>query len=207
MPPTGGFEPGALSMPQDVRAGPDGRHFYVADMMAGGVHVIDGDKLTTVGFIATGIGTHGITPSRDGTRLYVANRGSTSVDGTRHGPGSVSVVDPATNTVVGTWPVPNGGSPDMGNLSADGTRLWLSGRFDAEVYAFDTTTGSLVARVPVPEGPHGLSRLATTGVVLPRPHREHAMTQSPRGHQEQRSNWALTYDRGDAILFATISPK
>jgi len=147
----------APSMPQDIRAAPDGRHFYVADMAAGGLHVIDGETLSITRFIATGIGAHGITPSRDGTRLYVANRGSTSVAGVPHGPGSVSVVDPATNTVVSNWPVPYGGSPDMGNLSADGTRLWLSGRFDSEVYAFDTATGKLVSRIPVGAGPHGLT--------------------------------------------------
>ena len=147
----------APSMPQDVRTGPDGHHFYVADMEAGGLHVIDGDSFTLVGFIHTGIGTHGITPSRDGTKLYVSNRGSIAVNGAPHGPGSVSVVDPKTDTVVANWPIAGGGSPDMGNLSADGTRLWLSGRFDSEVYAFDTTSGALVYRVAVARGPHGLT--------------------------------------------------
>jgi YVTN family beta-propeller protein len=147
----------APSMPQDVRAGPDGQHFYVADMAAGGVHIIDGNTMSVVGFIATGIGTHGITPSRDGKQLYIANRGSTSVNGTPHGPGSVSVIDTATNTVIHIWPVPHGGSPDMGNLSPDGTQLWLSGRFDAEIYAFDTATGTIVNRIKVGDGPHGLT--------------------------------------------------
>ena len=45
----------------------------------------------------------------------------------------------------------------MGNLTADGKELWLSGRFDSEVYAFDTTTGRLVVRIPVAAGPHGLT--------------------------------------------------
>ena len=126
-------------------------------MARGGVHVVDGTTLSVVGFIATGIGTHGIAPSRDGEHLYVANRGSTKVDGGPHGPGSVSVIDLTTNTVTHNWPVPYGGSPDMGNLSSDGSRLWLSGRFDAEVYAFDTTTGMVVVRTRVGAGPHGLT--------------------------------------------------
>jgi DNA-binding beta-propeller fold protein YncE len=145
------------SMPQDVRAGPDGRHFYVADMLAGGVFVIDGDAFTATAFIPTGVGAHGITPSRDGVHLYIANRGSMLIDGPPHGPGSVSVIDVATNAVTSRWDVPGGGSPDMGNLDATGSRLWLSGRFDSEVYAFDTDTGALVARVPVGHGPHGLT--------------------------------------------------
>src|SRR5207249_7416809 len=36
----------ATSMPQDVRAAPDGHHFYVADMLEGGVFVVDGDAFT-----------------------------------------------------------------------------------------------------------------------------------------------------------------
>jgi YVTN family beta-propeller protein len=144
-------------MPQDVRAGPDGRHFYVADMRAGGVFVVDGDTFKVTRFIATGTGAHGITPSRDGSKLYVANRGSDRIDGPPHGPGSVSVIDVATNAVTATWAVPGGGSPDMGNLDAAGTELWLSGRFDHEVYVFDTVHGRLAARIPVGNGPHGLA--------------------------------------------------
>jgi DNA-binding beta-propeller fold protein YncE len=121
-----------------VRASPDGSLFYVADMMADGVHVVDGASLTQVGFI-TGWGAR-VYPSRDGKLLYVANRGSNSVLGKRRGQGSVSVVDFASQKVLRTWPVPGGGSPDMGNVSADGRHLWLSGRFDNVVYRFDTDT-------------------------------------------------------------------
>ena len=61
----------------------------------------------------------------------------------------------ATRQVVKTWPIP-GGSPDMGNVSASGRVLWLSGRYDNQVYAIDTRTGKLLARVPVGAGPHGV---------------------------------------------------
>ena len=147
----------AGSMPQDIRLSPDGTKFYVADMLQGGVHVISGEHLRELGFIPTGIGAHSITPSHDGTVLYVANRGSANVRGAPHQPGSVSVVAVATDTVISTWTIPGGGSPDMGNLNAAGTELWLSGRFDDEVYVFDTTSGALSARIPVPRGPHGLT--------------------------------------------------
>ena len=40
----------------------------------------------------------------------------------------------------------------MGGVSADGKVLWLSGRYNAEVYAFDTTDGHLLARIPVGKG-------------------------------------------------------
>ena len=143
-------------MPQDIRISPDGSVFFVADMHADGIFVIDGESFREVGFVPTGKGTHGLYPSRDGTKLYVANRGSHAIHGKKAGPGSVSVVDFATRKVVANWPVPGGGSPDMGNVSADGQTLWLSGRYDNVVYAFDTTTG--VAKViPVGTEPHGLA--------------------------------------------------
>ncbi|WP_114943574.1 YncE family protein [Microvirga calopogonii] len=143
-------------MPQDIRISPDGKVFYVADMRADGVFVVDGESLTETGFIPTGPGTHGLYPSRDGTKLYVANRGSHRTNGAPHGPGSVSVIDFATRKVEATWHIPGGGSPDMGNVSADGKRLWLSGRYDGVVYVIDTATGEMET-VPVGRSPHGLT--------------------------------------------------
>ena len=143
-------------MPQDVRASPDGRTYYVADMMADGVHVIDAESFKQFAFIPTGVGAHGLYPSRDGKLLYVANRGSNHVHGKPKGKGSVSVIDFATGKVIKTWPVPGGGSPDMGNVSADGKYLWLSGRYDDVVYRFDTTSGA-VDFVAVGKQPHGLT--------------------------------------------------
>lgn len=143
-------------MPQDVRASPDGKLFFVADMMAGGVYVVDGESFRQIDFIPTGVGTHGLYPSRDGKKLYVANRGSNKIHGPPKGKGSVSVIDFATRKVEVTWPIPGGGSPDMGNVSADGKTLWLSGRYDNVVYAIDTANGE-VKQIPVGKEPHGLT--------------------------------------------------
>jgi YVTN family beta-propeller protein len=133
-------------MPQDVKLSPDGTVFYVADMKAGGVHLIDGGNLTRIGFLPTGKGTHGLYVSRDSRVLYVSNRGE----------GSVSVIDFASRRVVDKWQLPGRASPDMGGVSADGKVLWLSGRYNAEVYAIDTSNGRLLARIPVGREPHGL---------------------------------------------------
>jgi YVTN family beta-propeller protein len=143
-------------MPQDIRISPDGKRFYIADMHADGVHVIDGDAFKQIGFIPTGLGAHGLYPSRDGTKLYVANRSTHKIHGKGKGPGSVSVIDFATGKVVQNWPIPGGGSPDMGNVSADGKWLWLSGRYDDEVYRIDTSSGA-VTKVKVGQEPHGLT--------------------------------------------------
>jgi len=143
-------------MPQDIRVSPDGKVFYVADMKADGLFLVDGDALREIGFVPTGVGAHGLYPSRDGRKLYVANRGSNRIHGKPSGKGSVSVVDFATRKVDATWPLPGGGSPDMGNVTADGKQLWLSARFDDVVYVIDTTNGS-VQSIPVGKEPHGLT--------------------------------------------------
>ena len=153
------LDPGGLdsaAMPQDIRSRADGRVFYVADMRANGVYLVDPDAFRRIGFVATGKGAHGIYPSRDGRLLYVTNRGWNTTAGGQHGPGTITVLDPATERIVATWPVPRGGSPDMGNVSADGKELWVSGRYDDEVYVFDTETGRLTHRIKVGREPHGL---------------------------------------------------
>jgi YVTN family beta-propeller protein len=148
---------GQESQPQDIRITPDGKTFYVADLKSEGVFTVDVDSFTETGHVRTGIGAHGLYPSRDGTKLYVINRGTPLVGGPPNGRGSVSVLDFDTGTVEANWPVPEGGSPDMGNLSADGTQLWLGGRYDDEVYVFDTVKGEMITRIPVGKGPHGLT--------------------------------------------------
>ena len=138
--------PRRRGQPQDVRLSPDGKVFYVADMRAHGVYLIDGESFTVLDFLPTGKGAHGLNVSRDSKALYVSNRGE----------GSISVVDFTTRKVVNKWRFPGGGSPDMGGLSIDGKVLWLGGRYHHEIYAVDTTTGRLLARIKVGKGPHGV---------------------------------------------------
>jgi DNA-binding beta-propeller fold protein YncE len=131
--------------PQDVKLAPDGSRFYVADSDEGGLWVLDGAATHVVGEIPTGAGAHGLYLSRDARELYVSNRMA----------GSISVLDPRTGASITTWWIPHS-SPDMGGVTADGSQLWLSGRYDREVYVISTSDGHLIARIPVAEGPHGL---------------------------------------------------
>jgi YVTN family beta-propeller protein len=136
--------PGA--MPQDVKLSPDGRTFYTADMANNGVWLIDAQTWRVRAMVLTGAGAHGLYPSRDARLLYVSNRGE----------GSISVLSFATGHPIAKWRIPGGGSPDMGGVSADGKVLWLSGRYNEEVYAISTASGRLLHRIPVGAGPHGL---------------------------------------------------
>jgi DNA-binding beta-propeller fold protein YncE len=137
---------GRAGMPQDVKLSPDGRIFYVADMHANGLWLIDGARLKSVGFLRTGVGVHGLYPSRDARLLYATNRGE----------GSISVISFRKRKQVRKWWIPGGGSPDMGGVSADGKVLWLTGRYNSVVYAISTRNGRLLAKIPVGRGPHGL---------------------------------------------------
>lgn len=139
--------PGGMSKPQDVKMSPDGKVFYVADMMRDGVWMVDGDRLKVVGFLATGRGAHGLYVTRDSKRLLVTNRDE----------GSISLLDPATRKPVGKWHLPGGGSPDMGGLSPDGKVFWVAGRYNGVVYAISTTNGRLLRKIKVGRGPHGLA--------------------------------------------------
>ena len=118
------------------------------DVAAGLAHPVrvHGHRLGVAKDWQTGKGAHGLYASRDSRHLYVSNRDE----------GSISLVSFATRKVVATWRLPGGGSPDMGGVSADGKVLWLAGRYHNEVYAIDTRSGRLRARIPVGQGPHGL---------------------------------------------------
>jgi YVTN family beta-propeller protein len=133
-------------IPQDVKLSPDGKLFYVADMGRGGVWEVTGAPFRARRFVATGAGTHGLYVSRDATRLYITNRAD----------GSISVLALRTRRLVAKWRIPGGGSPDMGNVSANGRVLWLSGRWNGVFYAIDTRNGKLLAKIPVGSSPHGL---------------------------------------------------
>jgi DNA-binding beta-propeller fold protein YncE len=135
------------AMPQDVKISPDGKKFYIADMMADGLWILDGDKFGKPEFLHTGKGAHGLYVSRDSREMYISNRGE----------GTISIFDFTRNKLTKKWRLPDGGSPDMGGVSADGKVLWLSGRYNAEVYAIDTRTGKQLARIKVGSGPHGLA--------------------------------------------------
>ena len=142
-------------MPQDVKLSPDGRFYYVADMMSNGVWLLSTRPSVAIrGFIPTGKGAHGLYVTRDSRLLIVTNRDE----------GSISLLDFATRRVVHKFKIPGGGSPDMGGLSPDGAVLWVSGRYNSVVYAIRISDGRMLARIKVGKGPHGLA-------VFPQPGR------------------------------------
>ncbi|MGH8632938.1 MAG: YncE family protein [Burkholderiales bacterium] len=131
--------------PIDVLRPPRQRLMFIADQGANGVFVVDPDAWKELQFIPTGRGTHGLLLSHDEKKIYASNRDE----------GSISVIDIASRKVIAKWKA--GGSPDMGQLSPDGTQLWISSRFYADVRVVDTRTGDVIATIPTDKEPHGLT--------------------------------------------------
>ena len=71
--------------------------------------------------------------------------------------GSFSVLDAVTGAPIALWRLPGGGSPDMGNITADGRQLWVSGRYNDVVYVVSTADGTLLHTIKVGNEPHGLT--------------------------------------------------
>jgi hypothetical protein len=134
-------------MPQDVKISPDGKTFYIADMASDGIWIMPANNFGHFTFLKTGKGAHGLYVTRDAKTLLITNREE----------GSISVLRFTDNKLIAKWKIPGGGSPDMGNISADGEFFWVSGRYDDEVYVFDITKGAFVRRIKVGLEPHGLT--------------------------------------------------
>lgn len=99
------------------------RKIYVANEDAGTLSVIDGASLTTVRNIAVGQGAHNVQSAPDGKRVWVTNNG---------------------------LPPPAAGSaPHKGMTKAEHGDMSATG----EVWAIDTSTDEVVAKVPVGKHP------------------------------------------------------
>ena len=72
------------------------RTLYVADMTNNGVWELNPSNLRVRTFLPTGMGAHGLYPSRDARVLYVSNRMA----------GTISVVSFRTRHIVATWHLP-----------------------------------------------------------------------------------------------------
>jgi YVTN family beta-propeller protein len=133
-------------MPQDVKISPDGKTYYIADMMSDGVWIMKAPwgKMT---LLKTGVGAHGLYVTRDSQKLIISNRNE----------GTISVLRFSDNKLIAKWKIPGGGSPDMGGISADGKIFWVSGRYDNVVYAISLIDGHLIKKIKVGTGPHGLA--------------------------------------------------
>ncbi len=138
-------------MPIDVKLTPNGRRFLVANQGLGGVSIIDPKTMKRTGFITTARGAHGMALSRDTTHMFVTDRLA----------GEISRINLSTLKVDATWKV--GGSPDMAQVSPDGSELWVTNRFGTTVSVVSTKTGTVLHHIEVGPDPHGLTYFPEPG--------------------------------------------
>ena len=135
-------------MPQDVKLSPDGRTFYVADMMLNGVWLIDARTLRVIRFAADRRRrARPVSEPRRAAR-------STSPTAARARSRVISFAHTAADRQV---------APARRRLARHGRRLGRRPRAVAQRAATTarstrsrTRTGRLLHRIPVGSGPHGL---------------------------------------------------
>ena len=132
--------------PQDVKLSPDGKTFYIADMMSDGIWVMTA-PWSKLSYIKTGFGAHGLYVTRDSQNLIVTNRDDSSI----------SILRFSDNKVIHKYKIPGNASPDMGGISADGNSFWVSGRYDNAIYQISLLDGHLIKKINTEKGPHGLA--------------------------------------------------
>ncbi|MGA7384315.1 MAG: beta-propeller fold lactonase family protein [Methylocella sp.] len=154
--------------PNGVAVTPDGKHAYVANRGSNNVSVIETTGNTVVATVAAGLAPNGVAITPDGKHAYVVNFGAFTVPPVSFPfstpgffPGSVSVIDTATNTVVAGIPMRSGA--DGVAITPDGNHAYVTnGRFN-NVLVIDTAPNAVVVTVPVGFCPLGV------GIVPPPP--------------------------------------
>ena len=193
-------------MPQDIRISPDGKRFYVADMMAEGVFVVDGDDIP-------GDRLHS-RPARERTGSIRAAMAASSMYRTADRTGSTdrhmaraafrsSILRPARSMSRGRYP--GAAAPTWAMSAPTARQLWLSGRFDNVVYVFDTASGA-VRKIPGRQGTARPGGMAAAGSLFARTHGQHALTfESYAGSESSQSPPTPRNDR--ELLNRRIAPR
>ena len=113
-------------------AGP-ARLFAVAGTKRTGLHVGDDVRVLALALCVAGVVTAAFAAPASARNAYVINAG----------PDTVSVIDTATNTVVGS-PIPVGLNPGAIAITPDGTRAYVANFTAGTVSVIDTATNAVV---------------------------------------------------------------
>lgn len=95
---------------------------------------------TFVDTIVVGEAPSGMSITPDGSKLYVVNNTSYSVN----------VIDTATNSIIKTIPLTAGSKPQSSAISPDGTEIYITERSTGKVKVISTITDSVVATIDTP---------------------------------------------------------
>jgi YVTN family beta-propeller protein len=130
-----------------VATTPDGTHAYVTNAFDSTVSVIDTASNTVVATIRVGSAPNGVAITPVGTRANDDDRRHQSLAYVTNGAdNTVSVIDTASNTVVGTIPV--GQDPFGVTITSDGTHAYVTNQLEDSVSVIDTASNTVVATIP-----------------------------------------------------------
>jgi len=133
--------------PAGIAITPEGKFAYVANGFSSTVSVIATASDTVVDSIDVGFEPTGVAITPDGKRAYVANGGVRTLGG-----GTVSVIDTATNTVVGN-PIRVGDSPAFIAITPDGKKVYVNNANSNNVSVIDAISQSVKTTIPVGDFP------------------------------------------------------
>jgi len=127
--------------PHCARFGPDGL-LYVSAELTNAVYIVDPKTRSLVGEIPTGAShTHMFVLSPDGRRIYTAN----------NEPGSVSVLDLRTRTLLATIPISQ--KVQRISISPDGKLVFTQDQMTPRIVVIDTATNAVVRSISLPRIP------------------------------------------------------
>jgi len=139
--------------PAGIAIIPDGKFAYVANFFdaippdfSSTVSVIDTTTNTVVDTIDVGFEPTQVAISPDGKHAYVANGGD----------GTVSMIETATNTVVGNAIIV-GGLPEGITITPDGKKVYVTNFNSHDVSVIDTTSNFVQTTIPVGFFPLGIA--------------------------------------------------
>jgi YVTN family beta-propeller protein/VCBS repeat-containing protein len=150
----------AGTYPEGVAVSPDGKHVYVVNSgrtvqgtLDGTVLVIDTATDTIINSRVVGIDPSAVAVTPDGKYAYITNSGD----------GTVSVLDTATNEILGVL-IPVGFRPVGVAVTPDGKYAYITNSGDHTVSVLDTATNTTVGNpipVAVDGNPHGVAVAVT----------------------------------------------
>lgn len=130
--------------PKDIASSPCLTKVYVTNRDAGCVSVIEVGTLTETKKIAGFDYPREIVISPGGDRAYVGNQGAEDYPG----PGSIGVIDTASDSLIATWPILGSKWVAGLDLSPDGSALYVTDSQGGSVFVIDANTGQIITTIP-----------------------------------------------------------
>ena len=138
--------------PEYMEIRPDGKVLYVANPLSS-ISVVDLADNKVIKDIDSGITPHGLSFTKDGSRLFIVNIHNNTL----------SVIDAQKHEVINTIPV--GKNPEYVELSPHGRVAYVANLGSDTVSKIDLTTLHVMAEIPVGKGPHEIAFSADGDLV------------------------------------------